>query len=232
MKMRFIVLSALLLCAAVASADMVTTAGVGVMWGENGTGNTWMNQNGFVDNGDDSFTMEDNWNVPDNCMFSMSMTYDPDPFVNAAFSVTNNSGVDQTFTFTYTAPVVPAIMPSTLYGGSMSGSASADVTAGSVSTAGVPLYQGLIDGTSVLDLYTDPTVWNAAAGQSINILAQGSPLTNLGPAAMTSISMVYKFTLTPGETATMNGIFAVVPVPEPATMMLLGIGGLLMRKRR
>lgn len=164
---------------------------------------------------------------------SLDFTYDEDPFVTGGLTAYNPSGSTQTYTFIFTSPVSPAITPTSLYGGSMSGSITAGMSApATVATVtNTPLYQGMIDGTPVLAIYTDPTSWTVptpfASGQIPGVTV---PITNVGPQVLNNISMQFKFTLTPDDTTTMNGIFEVIP--EPATLVLLGIGSLLLRKRR
>jgi hypothetical protein len=160
--------------------------------------------------------------------YCLDFAYDPDPFVTGGFSVFNPSGATQTYTFVFTAPVVPPLATS-LYGGSMSGSFTAVGSPATVATVpNTPLYWGMIDGTPVLQIYSDPMSWTVASGSG-DIVGVTVPTTNPYGAVNSSISMQYKFTLTPGDIATMNGIFEVIP--EPTTLVLLGIGGLLLRKR-
>ena len=66
-----------------------------------------------------------------------------------------------------------------------------------------------------------------------SILAEGIPyLSGSGPVGASELEILIRFTLTPGETATLNGNFFVEPVPEPATMTLLGLGAVLLRRRK
>jgi hypothetical protein len=210
---------------------------INLMWGEDGTGNTWMdgmNETEFVPNGDGSFTLTAG-TVTDRmeltgCEINLQMTYDPDPYVDAVFGVKNTLLVDQTFTFTYTAPVIPALTPSTLYGGTFSGSVSS-LDGGSLSAvSGTGLFEAFIDDDLVLSYYTSGETWTVSGLGSTTIPGNDWDITNVGPAADTDITMVYTFTLSPGELASFNGRFDVVP--EPATLVLLGLGALLLRRKK
>ena len=161
-----------------------------------------------------------------------NMAFNTDPYITGGFAFINGTLSTQTYTIIFQSPVTPAITPSTLYGGSMSGSFTADPTAAMVTTTlNTPLYWGMIDGSPVLPIYNDPSSWSAAANASGTIAAVNMvPPTLVGPAANNNISIQFKFTLTPGDTATMNGAFVVIP--EPATLALLGLGGLLMCRKK
>jgi hypothetical protein len=183
----------------------------------------------------ETWMLSEEWDIPNNCLIDFDLTYDMDPYVLGGLSVTNNADFTQSFMFNFTAPVSPAIATNTYYGGSVSGSYTVDATAGSVTTTGMmPLYMARIDGVDTLPLYPATQSWGTNAGDSGSILSVGTgyPPTILGPSVSTDLEIVIRFTLTPGETATLNGNFFVEPVPEPATMTLLGLGAVLLRRRK
>lgn len=169
------------------------------------------------------------------CSVELDMIYDEDPYVNGILVVTNNTAFDNVYTFVFTSPVNPAITPSTLYGGSMSGSYTDSDKDGSILVSTVspdPLFQGKIDGVDIFPIYSDPYSWTALnIIGSGDILADGDWVDNPGPAATSSISIEYKFLLSAGDSVSLNGTFEVIP--EPATLSILCLGGLaLLRKRK
>lgn len=178
------------------------------------------------------FTIQDQLQKGD-CDIDLTMVYDEDPLVAGAFAAANNSVSDLIFTITFTSPINPAITPSTLYGGSMSGSYTDTGKDGSILVSTVspdPLYQGMIDGVDIFSIYPHLSSWTALNFGSGNIAADGDLTNNVGPQALSTISLEYKFLLSAGDSATMNGVFEVVP--EPATLSILGLGGLLMLRKK
>jgi hypothetical protein len=171
---------------------------------------------------------------------SWDLTFDNDPVVTGPVVVTNLGAVTQQFTFLFTLPTGP-IGPSTLIGGSVQGGMTDGTGDGvTVSTAaGSALYSALIDGGTVQTLYADPQSFSAGQFLSGNIPNQafGTPIPSLGgPPVAANIGIKIDFVLTPGDSASFTTNFVVVPIPEPATAALfgLGLGGLAAagRKRR
>jgi hypothetical protein len=167
------------------------------------------------------------------------LTLDEDPVVSGTVDVTNNSSVLTHYTMIFTLNISAPITPSSLIGGSMQGGAT-DNNGDGVTLAnfsGNSFYAAQIDGSTVQTLYNDPQSFSAGNYLSTNVpnLAFGTPIpSQSGPAANSTIGIIFDFTLTPGDSATFTGNFVVEPVPEPGTALLLGMGliGLAARRRR
>lgn len=152
-----------------------------------------------------------------------------DPFTSLNYAVTNNAGVPLLFTVSVTLPIVPE-GPLTLHGGSMAGALTDANFSGSASVStsgGIPFYRGQIDGATVLSIYPDPTVFTVNfGGGTVNVpaLNPGLPGPTLpsGPATST-IGIINQFVLSPGDQFSGNSFFVVVGVPEPSTLVLLGM---------
>jgi hypothetical protein len=89
---------------------------------------------------------------------------------------------------------------------------------------------------TVLDIYPDPAVFTVGfAGGTVNVpaLNPGLPGPTLpsGPATST-IGIINRFVLSPGDQFSGNSFFVVIGVPEPSTFALLGIGLLTLGNRR
>jgi hypothetical protein len=188
-------------------------------------------------NGDGSFGLQDVWSGSA-CDANWNLTFKEDPYVIVAVGFTNTLSVTQTFTLTFSSPVSPSITPTSLHGGSTAGSLTDNSTIAGLATVSTvspdPFYAGLIDSTVVMSLYDDPNSWTAPfEGGPANIpaISKGLPGPTLpSGSALSSISIKHKFSLTPGDAISLSSYFIVTP--EPATILLLGLGGLaLLRKR-
>jgi hypothetical protein len=152
-----------------------------------------------------------------------------DPFTSLNYSITNNAAVTLLFTVSVTLPVVPQ-GPATVHGGSMGATLTDANFNGSATVAtsgGLPLYQGQIDGVTVLSIYPDPYSLSVPfAGASVNVpaLNPGLPGPTLpsGP-ALSTIGIINRFTLSHGDIFAGNSFFVIEPVPEPNTLALLGL---------
>jgi len=172
--------------------------------------------------------------------FSWDCVINEDPFVDTTINVQNNSNVTQTFWVYMPLNIVPPITPNTM----MSGSVSAVVSDGNFDT-GATLASNGVD--PIYTAFIDPAVpqspaaiartqWNP--GFNLNAPAFGANNANasftneIGPAANTSIALRLRFTLSPGDSASVTGLFDIQPVPAPAGLAVLALFGLAGRRRR
>ena len=157
-----------------------------------------------------------------------------DPVISVSFDLTNNTAFDQSYVFTFTLPV-PAVGPATLNGGSTSISTT-DTNGGgvTVSTPTGVFYTALIDGVAyeTIDLLNPDLV----AGEFLSTGASdafGQPIpSQVGPPVATSIGLQYELTLTAGDSVGITGVYVVEQVPEPGSLALLGVAGLMGARRR
>lgn len=177
------------------------------------------------------------FSIGDLTVTSWNMNVDPDPVVSGIVAVTNNAATTQDFTLIFTLAVAPAVVPSSLIGGSIQGGVTDNNGDGALLSAllGDSIYRARIDGATVASLYGDPTSVAAGAFLSANLptASFGTPIPSQpGPAALTDIGIRLKFSLSPGDSASFTSNFVVIPIPEPSVAVMLGLGlGLLGRAR-
>jgi hypothetical protein len=165
------------------------------------------------------------------------VSFDVDPRVAGVWAVTNNSGLTQNFTLSVSVPVLPVLPSSLMFGSSTISVGDAGGAAGATlaTLAGFPMYAGQIDGSTALPLFGDPFSLAVPFGTNGSTQFAGAPPpgTLPGPAALLTIGIEHRFSLSPGDQATFNSVYEIVAIPEPGTAMLLvlGLGALALRRR-
>ncbi len=167
------------------------------------------------------------------------ITLDEDPVVTSFFSLQNNSGFTNTFTFTVNQPVSP-IVNSSLGSGSTAYTLTAVSPVATLDTPlGSALYTAEINGSPVQQLFpgtspaTSPLPFSTSTSGTINTSFSGQPE---GPASL--ISIFNNFTLTSSDLASATSIFKIdatnAPEPTSIALALLGLLGIpvTMRLRR
>jgi hypothetical protein len=164
-----------------------------------------------------------------------NVVLDYDPSINATVNVVNNTAAVQHYTLIFSLPVSPIAGGTFMAGSTQGGTTDNDGNGSILSTAGpgTALYWGRIDGNNVLPLFSDlKTITAGSYLSASDSTSAGLPgVTIPGPSVSSSIGIEHDFTLTPNDSATFSSIF-LVQVPEPGSLSLLAIGGLMLLFRR
>ncbi|MDP6635493.1 MAG: PEP-CTERM sorting domain-containing protein, partial [Phycisphaerae bacterium] len=157
--------------------------------------------------------------------------WDPDPVLAVTWAATNNSGSTQTLSISFSQP--GALAGPTLVSGVASlqvldGSSPADGATATAPTSG-SVFSALIDGVVVKTLMDDPFTLSAPAGLIGQTMENFTP--ESGPRVDSSIGIDFSVVVSPNDLIGVMGRVDVV-VPEPATVALLGLGGMFILKRR
>ncbi len=165
--------------------------------------------------------------------YQWDITVNPDPFISAAFSVTNTSATTQTFDVTFGLPISPSFT-----GGYMTGNYSADfsdLNNDGSANVGMNAWDGLIDGVTQMNL----SLFSGACSSltpgctgAIGLVSDGPTL--YSGAVNSTIGIHMNFDLSAGDKVTFNTLFDITPVPVPAAVWLFGSGllGLVAVARR
>jgi hypothetical protein len=165
-----------------------------------------------------------------------NVVLDYDPSISATVNVVNNTTNVQTYTLFFSLPVSP-IAGGVLMAGSTQGGTTDNNGDGSILSTvgpGSALYFGRIDGVNVLPLFSNlKTITAGSYLSASDTTSAGLPgVTIPYPGGVSSsIGIEHEFSLTPGDAATFSSVF-VVQVPEPGSLSLLAIGGLMLLCRR
>ncbi len=197
------------------------------------------------DNEDGTFLWADSVsNAGNDWNFDYNITGDPDPFIQSNIALVNNMGVTQTFTIIVDLPIAPALIPSSLLGGSVGGSttdANFDGVGGMSVPVGSALYSGRLDGINQVatQLHSNPFdvpvggIFNFA-GETQNIAATSFGLpgpSQPGPAVLNSIGIQLHFDLAPGDSIALTSFF-IAEIPAPGAGVLFAMAGLAATRRR
>ena len=137
-------------------------------------------------------------------------------------------------------PVAPAILPSSLMGGSASGTLTTNSDGGTMSNINNadPMYRALIDGVAVggiADLHNfDSSISVVGFGSnSTGFEDFGTPIPSApGPAVNNSIGITLQFDLTDGDSVSWTSNFVVNVIPTPGAGAVLGMAGIFAIRRR
>ena len=160
---------------------------------------------------------------------SSSASMKEDPFVTNNIVVTNNTGATQTFIATVLLPI-PAFNYDEVVFSSLGVTATdsnGDGTLNFAQSGATPIYQGTVNGSTVLPL--NPLInpitladclpsFNGCSATSSNGIASQAA----GPGVATQIGITLTFTLSPGDSAGITSRFEIVP--ELSTVLLGGMG--------
>ena len=174
----------------------------------------------------------DDWTIN-----SWVSAYDTDPFVTNNISLTNNSGVAQTF-------IISAALPIAAFNYDKAVFSSVGVTAtdsngnGSLSVTSLALFEGQVNGVGALSLLDPVSLTQANCSPFPNTNGCSATVSDgivsqLVPAGVANlIGIKLQFTLSPGDSIGITSRFEIVP--EPTTLLLVGAGliGLAVTRRR
>jgi PEP-CTERM motif len=185
-----------------------------------------------ADHGDGTFGLAGiGYGTNFNC--DWSIVVNPDPQITSTFTLTNISGVTQTFIMNVTLPIAlfgPTTVQGGYFGDAVTGTTYADGNAnGNVTLATVganKFYTALVNGVVSQDLGSFSV--SAPVSGSLPQQSWGTPIPSAPfGAASGNIQIRWQFSLTAGDNVTTKGFFQVErpdPAPEPATVALIGLG--------
>lgn len=159
---------------------------------------------------------------------TMSAQLKEDPFVTNNITLTNLSGVTQTFVVTVLLPITAfpydATIASSIGVTVTDSNNNGTVTASSVSPTGI--YSGTVNGSTVITMMPHTTTVSCATSGCSTTASDNTyvPQYAAGPGTANSIGIALRFSLTPFDSIGITSRFEIINVPEPSTLALFAMG--------
>ncbi len=226
---RFLVLMAAAACCGTAFGEVFATVGSPL-----GTVTVSSNQVGEVTEGTDG-TLRWTGSMT-NTELGWGLDWDfevnGDPFITGVAGFTNLMGAAADFSFDLSTASTATIAAPTVSGASTI--TVLDVNADGATMAalgGDSIYRAFIEATTEQTLFADPySLVAPAGGVNFDGTTWGPQAGSVGITIGDMFGIDHDFNLSAGDQATLNSSFFIVP--EPATLSLLVLGGLLATRRR